>query len=73
MPIKNVKWLDISYEVIGQGEPWPIIPGGRFSKDAAGVREMATDLAREGKEGLIWDRPNTGASEDCFAGESRVD
>jgi pimeloyl-ACP methyl ester carboxylesterase len=70
VPIKNIKGLDISYEVIGQGEPWAITPGGRFSKDAAGVREMATDLAREGKEVLIWDRPNTGASENCFEGES---
>lgn len=70
MPIDNVNGLDVSYEVIGQGEPWAITPGGRFSKDAAGVRELASDLANAGKQVLIWDRPNTGASEISFEGES---
>jgi pimeloyl-ACP methyl ester carboxylesterase len=70
MPVEQVNGLDIAYEVIGQGQPWVITPGGRFSKDAPGVRELARALAATGKQVLIWDRPNTGASEVCFDGDS---
>jgi pimeloyl-ACP methyl ester carboxylesterase len=70
MPHQRVNGLSVAYEVIGDGEPWCITPGGRFSKDAAGVRELAEALAAGGKKVLIWDRPNTGASEVCFDGES---
>ena len=38
MPVEKVNGLGIAYDVIGQGEPWVITPGGRFSKDAPGVR-----------------------------------
>lgn len=60
----------IAYEVIGEGEPWVITPGGRFSKDEPGIRELAQELAASGKQVLIWDRPNTGASDVCFTGPS---
>jgi pimeloyl-ACP methyl ester carboxylesterase len=70
MPVEQINGLGIAYEVIGQGEPWLITPGGRFSKDAPGVRELAGALAATGKQVLIWDRPNTGASEVCFDGDS---
>jgi len=70
MPVSAVNGLEVAYEVIGHGEPWALTPGGRSSKDAAGVRELATELARSGKQVLIWDRPNTGASELSFDGES---
>jgi pimeloyl-ACP methyl ester carboxylesterase len=70
MPVEKVDGLSIAYEVIGDGEPWAITPGGRFSKDAPGVRELAESLAASGKRVLIWDRPNTGASEVCFEGDS---
>ena len=60
----------IAYEVIGEGLPWVVTPGGRFSKDTPGVRELAHALAAEGQQVLIWDRPNTGASDICFAGAS---
>ena len=70
MPVEKVNGLGIAYEVIGEGEPWSITPGGRFSKDAPGVRELAEKLAASGKQVLIWDRPNTGASEVCFDGDS---
>jgi len=70
MPVEQINGLGIAYEVIGQGEPWVITPGGRFSKDAPGVRELARALATTGKQVLIWDRPNTGASEVCFDGDS---
>ncbi|HWE69479.1 MAG TPA: alpha/beta hydrolase [Acidimicrobiales bacterium] len=70
MPVEKVDGLSIAYEVIGDGEPWAITPGGRFSKDAPGVRQLAESLAASGKQVLIWDRPNTGASEVCFEGDS---
>ncbi|MGP0032445.1 MAG: alpha/beta fold hydrolase [Acidimicrobiales bacterium] len=70
MPLEHVNGLDIAYEVIGAGEPWVITPGGRFGKDAPGLRELAQALASEGKQVLLWDRPNTGASDVCFTGDS---
>jgi pimeloyl-ACP methyl ester carboxylesterase len=60
----------ISYEVIGDGAAWVLTPGGRFSKDTPGVRELAHSLATHGQKVLIWDRPNTGASDVCFEGAS---
>jgi len=66
----TVNGLSISYEVIGEGRPWVITPGGRFSKDYPGVRELAEGLAREGNRVLIWDRPNCGESDVCFTGAS---
>ena len=45
-------------------------PGGRFTKEAPGVRELAEALAAHGQQVLVWDRPNTGASDICFTGES---
>jgi pimeloyl-ACP methyl ester carboxylesterase len=70
VPVLNVDGLDVAYEVIGSGDPWTITPGGRFSKDTPGVRELAEALAAHGKQVLIWDRPNTGASSICFDGET---
>jgi pimeloyl-ACP methyl ester carboxylesterase len=54
------------------GRTWAITPGGRFSKDDPGVRELAEALAAPGSGDrvLIWDRPNTGESDVCFTGES---
>ena len=70
MPVEQVCGLGIAYEVIGEGEPWSVTPGGRFSKDSPGIRELAVALASTGKQVLIWDRPNTGASEVSFDGDS---
>lgn len=69
MPIANVNGLNIAYEVHGEGDPVAITPGGRFSMDTKGVRELAVALAEGGKKALIWDRPNTGASDICFDGD----
>ena len=66
----TVNGVSVSYEVIGEGRPWVITPGGRFSKDYPGVRELAQGLAHEGNQVLIWDRPNCGASDVCFTGAS---
>lgn len=65
-----VDGLTISYEVIGEGRPWVITPGGRFSKDYPGVRAFAEALAKEGNQVLIWDRPNCGESDVAFTGTS---
>jgi pimeloyl-ACP methyl ester carboxylesterase len=71
MPSAEVDGLSIAYEIVGSaGQPWVITPGGRFSKDYGGVRELAQALAARGKRVLIWDRPNCGASDVCFRGSS---
>lgn len=70
MPDAHVNDIDIAYELIGEGRPWVITPGGRFSKDDGGIREFAEALAAEGNQVLIWDRPNCGASQVAFTGES---
>jgi pimeloyl-ACP methyl ester carboxylesterase len=70
MPHATVNGLTIAYEVIGEGRPWAITPGGRFSKDFPGVRELAEALAEAGNKVLIYDRPNCGASDVCFTGAS---
>ena len=70
MPVAEVNGLRIAYEILGEGQPWVITPGGRFSKDYGGIREMAQALADRGKRALIWDRPNCGASDVCFEGQS---
>jgi pimeloyl-ACP methyl ester carboxylesterase len=70
MATVDVDGVRIAFEIIGEGRPWVITPGGRFSKDVPGVRELAEELARHGNQVVIWDRPNTGASDVCFTGES---
>ena len=70
MATVDIDGIPIAYEVIGEGPPWVVTPGGRFSKDTPGVRELAHALAGAGRRVLIWDRPNTGASGVCFTGAS---
>ena len=70
VPRATVDGLSIAYDVIGDGRPWVITPGGRFSKDDPGIRELAQALAEHGNRVLIWDRPNCGESDVCFAGSS---
>lgn len=66
-----VDGVRVAHELIGDsGPPWVITPGGRFSKDYGGVRELAEAIAAHGHRVLIWDRPNTGASDVCFDGAS---
>jgi pimeloyl-ACP methyl ester carboxylesterase len=66
----EVDGTTIAYEIVGEGAPWVLTPGGRFSKDEPGIRDLADALAAHGQRVLIWDRPNTGASEVCFTGTS---
>lgn len=70
MATAMVDGRSISYEVIGAGRPWIITPGGRDSKDTPGVRELAAAIAALGNQVVIWDRPNTGASDVRLEGES---
>lgn len=70
MPRARVNGLSLGYEVIGTGRPWAITPGGRFTKDSPGIRELAHALAAHGNRVLIWDRPNCGESDVCFEGTS---
>lgn len=73
MATASVNGLTIGYEVIGQGRPWVITPGGRFSRHSPGVRELAETLAERGNQVLIWDRPNCGESDVCFEGPTESD
>lgn len=62
----------VVYELRGPASGTPIVltPGGRFSKDVPGLRPLADKLAEGGMRVLLWDRPNTGASDVQFWGES---
>ena len=68
----TVDGLTLGYEVIGDdgGRPWVITPGGRFTKESPGVRELAVELSKAGNRVLIWDRPNCGESDVSFTGSS---
>ncbi len=66
----KVNGLTIAYELHGEGSPVALMLGARFSIDTAGVRELALALAKAGKQVLIWDAPNAGASDLSFEGES---
>jgi pimeloyl-ACP methyl ester carboxylesterase len=71
MATADIDGTTIAYEVIGNDGPgWVVTPGGRFDKDEPGIRELADTLAAHGQRVLIWDRPNTGASDVCFTGAS---
>jgi pimeloyl-ACP methyl ester carboxylesterase len=72
VPRTDVDGISIAYELVGDdgGRPWVLTPGGRFSKDYPGVRELARAIADHGNRVLIWDRPNCGESDVCFRGDS---
>jgi pimeloyl-ACP methyl ester carboxylesterase len=68
----NIAGVGIEYELIGDaGAPAiALTPGGRFPKDVPGIRAFADALAAGGRRVLIWDRPNSGASDLCIDGPS---
>jgi len=71
MATADIDGTTIAYEIIGdEGPLWVVTPGGRFDKDEPGIRELASALAAHGQRVVVWDRPNTGASDVCFAGPS---
>lgn len=71
MATADIDGTRIAYEIVGDGpRSWVLTPGGRFSKDTPGIRELAHALAAHGERVVIWDRPNTGESDVCFTGDS---
>ncbi|GAA3204826.1 alpha/beta hydrolase [Actinocorallia longicatena] len=60
--------LRVGYDVIGEGRPWVLTPGGREDRRTPGLRECAEALAARGNQVVIWDRPNTGESDVSFDG-----
>lgn len=76
MPRLPISGIEIEYQLLGDSSApaIAITPGGRFSKDVPGVRELGESLASQGKQVLLWDRPNCGASDVCFSkeGEGRL-
>ena len=70
MPLAELDGIEIAYELVGEGRPWVLTPGGRFTKDDTGLAAMAQTLADTGRQVLTWDRPNCGASSVVFRGPS---
>ena len=70
MPVAELDGIEIAYELVGEGQPWVLTPGGRFTKEVGGLPEMARALADQGRQVLTWDRPNCGASSVVFEGPS---
>lgn len=70
MPVAELDGIEIAYELVGEGQPWVLTPGGRFTKEVGGLPEMARALAENGRRVLTWDRPNCGASSVVFRGRS---
>ena len=70
----TINGLGIEYELLGDaGAPAvAITPGGRFSMEAPGVRELGQRLAEGGRRVLIWDRPNCGLSDIILEGDSEA-
>lgn len=71
MPSVAVNGGDVVYEILGgAGDLIVLTPGGRFGKDIRGLRPLAEALVDGGHRVLLWDRPNCGASELQFYGQS---
>lgn len=72
MPRMNVDGIGIEYELFGKegDQPVALTPGGRFTMDVPGLREMAQEFAAAGHHVIIYDRPNCGKSDTCLLGES---
>jgi pimeloyl-ACP methyl ester carboxylesterase len=71
MPVATLDGIEIAYDVVGDGgQPWVLTPGGRFTKEVGGLPEMARALAATGRQVVLWDRPNCGASSVVFRGRS---
>jgi 2-hydroxy-6-oxonona-2,4-dienedioate hydrolase len=62
---------NVVYEILGKtGDLIVLTPGGRFSKEIPGLRPLADALVDGGYRVLLWDRPNCGASDVQFYGQS---
>lgn len=72
MPRENIDGIGIEYELHGkEGDPAvALTPGGRFTMDVPGLREMAQEFVAAGRRVLIYDRPNCGYSDTTLRGET---
>ncbi|MEB3061852.1 MULTISPECIES: alpha/beta fold hydrolase [Mycolicibacter] len=71
MPSVEINGGNVVYEILGDsGELIVLTPGGRFSKEIPGLRPLADALVDGGHRVLLWDRPNCGASDVQFYGQS---
>lgn len=61
----SISGMNIEYDLLGEpGAPAvALTPGGRYSKETPGLRELGEALAAGGRRVLLWDRQNCGASE----------
>jgi pimeloyl-ACP methyl ester carboxylesterase len=68
----QISGLGIEYQLLGApGAPAiALTPGGRFAMDSPGLPELAEALVAGGKRVLLWDRPNCGASDITFEGDT---
>ena len=71
VPAIDINGGSVVYEILGSsGQLIVLTPGGRFGMDFRGVRPLAEALAAGGHRVLLWDRPNCGASDVQFYGQS---
>ncbi|WP_459545502.1 alpha/beta fold hydrolase [Nocardia sp. X0981] len=71
MPAVTVNGGKVVYEILGTtGDLIVLTPGGRYSKDIPGLRPLAEALVAGGHRVLLWDRPNCGASDVQFYGQT---
>lgn len=72
MPRININGVGVEYELLGEpGAPAvAITPGGRFTKESPGLRELGEAVAAGGRRVLLWNRPNCGGSDVSFDAES---
>ncbi|HEX7752294.1 MAG TPA: alpha/beta hydrolase [Novosphingobium sp.] len=72
MPRITINGIGLAYELLGrEGDPAvAVTPGGRFSMDSPGIRELGEELVKGGRRVLLYDRPNCGRSDVCLAGAS---
>ncbi len=61
----------VVYEILGDtGDLVVLTPGGRFGMDVPGLRPLAEAIVAGGYTVLLWDRPNCGASDVQFYGQT---
>ncbi len=61
----------VVYEILGDsGDLVVLTPGGRFGMDVPGLRPLAEAIVEGGYTVLLWDRPNCGASDVQFYGQT---
>jgi pimeloyl-ACP methyl ester carboxylesterase len=69
MPVKNIRGVDIVFEIIGDSGPWvTVTPGGR--RGLVSERPLAALIADAGFRVLVHDRRNMGASGIAFRGDN---